>query len=134
MYVCSTALKKELIVQSVLVVQDQLFLQSPLRVKSAKTKGKKANCTKKIKKRNTHAKCTNHIDWNKFQNSTCTKQLYKAKIEKCCMYCSNFKNKLHKQTWAFVLEDVRSQLFRVLNSYSKFVQNVDLVLLVHFTI
>ena len=35
MYVCSTALKKELIVQSVLVVQGQLFVQSPLRVKSA---------------------------------------------------------------------------------------------------
>ena len=45
MYVCSTTLKK-----SVLVVQGQLFVQSPLRVKSAKAKGKKANCTKKLAK------------------------------------------------------------------------------------
>ena len=42
---CSTTLKK-----SVLVVQGQLFVQSPLRVKSAKAKGKKANCTKKLAK------------------------------------------------------------------------------------
>ena len=50
MYVCSTALKKGLIVKSVLVVQGQLFVQSPLRVKSAKAKGKKAICTTKLAK------------------------------------------------------------------------------------
>ena len=36
--------------KSVLVVQGQLFVQSPLRVKSAKAKWKKANCTKKLAK------------------------------------------------------------------------------------
>ena len=45
MYVCSATLKK-----GVLVVQGQLFVQSPLRVKCAKAKGKKANCTKKLAK------------------------------------------------------------------------------------
>ena len=64
MYVCSTTLKKTLIVQSVLVMQGQIFVQSPIRVKSAK-----ANCTKQTKK-NTNANYTNNIAWNRFQNAT----------------------------------------------------------------
>ena len=31
-------------------MQGQLFVQSPLRVKSAKAKGKEVNCTKKLVK------------------------------------------------------------------------------------
>ena len=44
MYVCSIALKNT---YSVLVVQGKLFVQSPLRVKSATAKGKKTNCKKR---------------------------------------------------------------------------------------
>ena len=40
--------------QSVLVVQGKLFVQSSLRVKSAKAKGKKANSTKELAKKEKH--------------------------------------------------------------------------------
>ena len=78
MYVCSTTLKT-LIVQSVLEVQGQIFVQSPIRVKSAK-----ANCTKNNKKIHMQTAQTTSLEIN-FKNATCNEQLHKAYIEKFFM-------------------------------------------------
>ena len=63
--------------QSVLVVQGQIFVQSPLRVKSAK-----ANCAKEITKKIHMQTGQTTLPEIGFK----MQQLYKAKIENCCMY------------------------------------------------
>ena len=83
MYVCSIALKKN--THSAKCASSARLTFCAKSTQSEKCKGKKANCKKKEKEK-TNANCTNHIARNRFQNATCTKQLYKAKIEKCFMY------------------------------------------------